>query len=210
MIRFLFIDMGGTLADETLSWQARFRVQAQMEEAKAKGVTEEDLKRAVERASREYRRIYRGALDELGIREMAPYDPALERLYPQAKETLRGLRARYPLGLIANQGPGLKDRLAAFGIRDFFQVVVSSFDVGLKKPDPAIFYLALDRANVRPGEAVMIGDRLDNDVFPAKALGMKTVWVRQGFGALQTPRSPAATPDWSVSSLSELLSIDFQ
>ena len=50
----------------------------------------------------------------------------------------------------------------------------------------------------------MIGDRLDNDVFPAKALGMRTVWVRQGFGALQTTISPAYRPDRTVDSLSAL------
>lgn len=209
MIRFLFFDMGSTLADETRAWEARFRAQLEMGEARKKGITEDGLLNAVRQASRDYRKQYRGALDDLGIREMAPYSHDLETLYPEAKETLEALGARYPLGLIANQGPGLSQRLCAFGIQSCFSVVVSSFDVGIKKPDPAIFRLALDRAGVRADEAVMIGDRLDNDIFPAKALGMKTVWIRQGFGGLQTPKGPAYAPDWTVSSLPELLAVDF-
>ena len=72
------------------------------------------------------------------------------------------------------------------------------------KPDPRIFETALEKAGCPPHEAVMIGDRLDNDVAPAKALGMKTVRVRQGFGVLQSPRSEADTPDFEIGSLSEL------
>ena len=52
----------------------------------------------------------------------------------------------------------------------------------------------------------MISDRLDNDIAPAKALGMGTVWVKQGFGGLQTPL-PGETPDCAVEGLAELLGI---
>ncbi len=52
----------------------------------------------------------------------------------------------------------------------------------------------------------MISDRLDNDIAPAKALGMGTVWVKQGFGRLQTPL-PRETPDCAVECLAELLGI---
>ena len=72
------------------------------------------------------------------------------------------------------------------------------------KPEGRIFEIALDRAGCLPEEAVMIGDRLDNDIAPAKAVGMKTVWVRQGFGACQTPRSQADTPDYTVNCLADL------
>ena len=99
---------------------------------------------------------------------------------------------------------GDRERLGGFGILRYFTYIVSSWDVGAMKPDPRIFETALERAGCPPHEAVMIGDRLDNDVAPAKALGMKTVRVRQGFGSLQSPRSEAETPDFEIGSLSEL------
>lgn len=75
------------------------------------------------------------------------------------------------------------------------------------KPDIRIFEYALDKANCIPQDACMIGDRLDNDILPAKSLGMKTVWIKQGFGALQKPFSKSEEPDYTISSLSELLKI---
>ena len=209
MIRWLFFDMGYTLVDETLVWQARCREQAAMAEAREKRITEEDILHAIEQASRDWRPQYRGALAALGLTAAAPYQSELEALYPDAPEVLSRLCRRYSLGVIANQAAGLEQRLSAFGIRQYFSLVVSSWESGVMKPDPGIFRLALEKAGCAPREAVMIGDRLDNDILPAKALGMKTLWIKQGFGALQTPRGPDCIPDWTAHSLRDLLHIDF-
>ena len=75
------------------------------------------------------------------------------------------------------------------------------------KPDIRIFEYALDKANCTPQDACMIGDRLDNDILPAKSLGMKTVWIKQGFGALQKPLSKSEEPDHTINNLAELLKI---
>ena len=50
----------------------------------------------------------------------------------------------------------------------------------------------------------MVGDRLDNDIRPAKKLGMKTVWIRQGFAIYQNPQRAEEQPDYIVDNLSEL------
>lgn len=63
---------------------------------------------------------------------------------------------------------------------------------------------ALARANCRPERAAMIGDRLDNDIVPAKRLGMATIWIRQGFGGMAENLTEAETPDYSVRDLREL------
>lgn len=117
---------------------------------------------------------------------------------------LEHLSAHYKLGTIANQQPGLRNRLRALGIEPFFSAIVGSGDVGLKKPDPAIFKEALAQAQCPPKQAVMIGDRLDNDILPAQSLGMKTVWVRQGFGVYGNPRMLSKPPDLVIQSISEL------
>ncbi len=74
-----------------------------------------------------------------------------------------------------------KERLEKFGIMKYFNLVISSAEEGIAKPDPKIFDIAVCRANTYADRCVMIGDRLDNDIIPAKNLGFKTVWVRQGF-----------------------------
>ena len=74
----------------------------------------------------------------------------------------------------------------------------------MAKPDRRIFEKALEMAGCTPEDAAMIGDRLDNDIYPAKMLGMKTVWVRQGFAVYQRPEDAAHEPDAIVDHLSQL------
>ena len=52
----------------------------------------------------------------------------------------------------------------------------------------------------------MVGDRLDNDIRPAKALGMKTVWIRKGLSIYQDKDLGNDIADWIIDNLSELLS----
>ena len=72
------------------------------------------------------------------------------------------------IGVIANQSPGSEERLTRWGLIPFISVCVASAEVGLEKPDPAIFDLALRHAGCAASEPVMIGDRLDNDIRPAR------------------------------------------
>ena len=125
----------------------------------------------------------------------APWPGHLEKLYPGVPEMLERLSGRYALGIIANQLSGLEERLRMFGILDYFQVVAGSGDVGAAKPDPLLFRFALDRAGCDARNAAMVGDRLDNDIIPAQRLGMRTLWVRQGYGALGDPGLLEKRPD---------------
>lgn len=98
-----------------------------------------------------------------------------EVLYFDTLNMLKELSIRYKLGIIPNQEAGLDKRLEVFGIRKYFSLVVSSSDVGFSKPDERIFAFALEKSGCFPSETVMIGDRLDNDIIPAKHVGMHTV-----------------------------------
>ena len=130
----------------------------------------------------------------------------LEALYPDAKEVLQELGQKYKLGIIANQDYGTEKRLIDFGIRPYIDLVIASAEEGVEKPDLRIFKLAFDRANCKPEEAVMVGDRLDNDIIPANKIGMTTVWIKQGFGGVAEPKSKDEQPDYTVDNLNELLS----
>ena len=82
---------------------------------------------------------------------------------------------------------------------------MASAEAGCAKPDPKIFTMALDEAGCNASEAFMIGDRLDNDIIPARKLGMKAVWVRQGYAIYQTINDDSNRPDHIVDSIDELI-----
>ena len=84
---------------------------------------------------------------------------------------------------------------------------MASAEAGCAKPDLRIFTMALDKAGCEPSEAVMVGDRLDNDIIPAKKLGMKTVWVRQGYAIYQSIDDESKRPDYIVDSIDELIGL---
>ena len=83
-------------------------------------------------------------------------------------------------------------------------VCLSSAEIGLEKPDPKIFRLALSRAGCAPEEAVMIGDRIDNDIRPARMQGWGTIRILQGFARFQSPRDQFDEADATVAELAEL------
>lgn len=120
------------------------------------------------------------------------------------KECLKRLRARYKIGIIANQSMGTKSRLKAFGVLEYIDLVIASAEEGVAKPDMRIFQRALDRAGCIPQNAVMIGDRLDNDIAPANAIGMKTVWIKQSFGRYSTPQNEKEKANDIVNNLNDV------
>jgi HAD superfamily hydrolase (TIGR01509 family) len=112
---------------------------------------------------------------------------AYHNLLPGMAPALQRLSLDFRLGILANQLKESVDGLEICGIRRLFQVVALSEVLDLKKPDPAIFLWALEKAGCAPEEAVMVGDRIDNDIVPARRLGMWTVWFHappEGKGAV--------------------------
>ncbi|MBI2737897.1 MAG: HAD family hydrolase [Rhodospirillales bacterium] len=112
----------------------------------------------------------------------------------------RGLR----LGIVANQPQAARERLARAGIGDLFDYQGLSGLSGVGKPDPRAFQAAAEALGVTPVDCIMVGDRIDNDIAPAKALGMSTILFRGGRHRRQRPRTPAEEPDAVVSDVLEL------
>jgi putative hydrolase of the HAD superfamily len=90
------------------------------------------------------------------------------------------------LGVVTNgEGEPQRAKLAAVGVADRFPLVVASGEVGVAKPDPAIFLLACERLGVEPAATVHVGDRLDLDAQAATSAGLLGVWLdRLGAQAL--------------------------
>ncbi len=111
-------------------------------------------------------------------------------------ETLRDLAADFQLGIIANQQKGAHRWLEKNQLQPYFQVCALDCDLGVAKPDRRHFEWALKEAGCRPKEAMMIGDRLDYDIEPAKALGMSTIRLRAcGDYRRREVRSESERPD---------------
>ena len=105
-------------------------------------------------------------------------------LFPGVAATLEELKKRYLLGVISNaEGWYQHSKLDHLGIAEYFQVIVTSGEVGYSKPDSRIFEMALELASVKPHEALFVGDRLDIDVTGAVAAGMHAVWFNHWGGA---------------------------
>jgi len=127
------------------------------------------------------------------------------QLRPGIDELLRRLAARgLALGIVANQPASAVERLQRAGIAGHFAHLGLSGVVGVRKPDPAIFLGAAEALGVQPARCIMVGDRIDNDIAPAKALGMAAIRFRSGRHARQQPRSPSETPDADVVDVLEL------
>lgn len=202
--KWIFFDAGDTLIDERDVWKIRCEEQALTPEAKARGLTPALIYNEVVRSAKEFKPLYRSALQRLGLGQSAPYRAEYERLFPGCDEMLALLSARFRLGVIANQAADFPRRLDALGIARFFSTVVSSWDYPFMKPDRRLFKAAMKKAGCMPADAAMVGDRLDNDVAPAKALGMRTVWVRQGFGGMAEISGDFTKPDLIVNAIGEL------
>jgi len=98
-------------------------------------------------------------------------------LLPGARELLASLRPRYRLAALSNSNELHWDRNSNdIGVTELFEVAISSHQVGLSKPDPAIYTLALDRLGVSP-EAVLFFDDLKPNVAAASALGIRAFQV---------------------------------
>jgi HAD superfamily hydrolase (TIGR01509 family) len=102
-------------------------------------------------------------------------DPANHPLYPDTRPVLRAIHARgVGIALISDFHLDLRPVLAQHGIANLFDAWVLSFEHGIQKPDPRMFTLALDALEVRPEEALMVGDRASHDG-GAAAAGIATL-----------------------------------
>ncbi len=200
-IQWLFFDIGSTLANEERVYAHLIRALSQQVNRPYEVVAELVLS-----AYQNNQNGFHHTVRQLGAVK-PKWEPSLECVYEDASRVLEELHRTYKIGIIANQEPGCRQRLANMGIAQFLDLVVSSGEEGVSKPDPRLFQIALERSNCRPENAVMIGDRIDNDILPANRLGMRTVWIRQGYGRYWKIRGEEERPTAAVDCLSGLLDI---
>ena len=129
--------------------------------------------------------------------------------FPEVQQVLHTLKETYKLALITNVPSSITveyvhDGLRELGIHELFDVVIVSSDVGINKPDEEIFALTLDYLQVKPEEAVMIGNTIATDIFGGNRMGMKTVLIQR---EQEYQPSDWEQPDHTIHSLKELLTL---
>jgi putative hydrolase of the HAD superfamily len=114
----------------------------------------------------------------------------------------------YKLGVITNTVTSREEhvRLAMrrIDIEKYFDVVVTSVDLGIGKPDETIFLSALRTLGVTPEEAVMVGNRVDTDILGGNRAGMKTILLKWNDRHPTEPLSAQEKPTRTITSLEEL------
>lgn len=197
-IKWIFFDIGSTLVDEMPVYEYRLKGIAD-----AIGIS---YKKAANLAKPYYNQNLDGEVElakKLNI-SIPKWDSNLEEVYLDSEPCLKELSKRFNIGIIANQPLGTSKRLEKFGLLKYIKVVISSAEEGVAKPDPKIFELALQRANCLPKEAIMIGDRVEKDIIPAKKLGMFTIWLKRGYGKYWNINSEDERPNFIINDLTEL------
>lgn len=214
MVKWVFFDIGDVLFDENAQHQWLFHALLQTLRAHGKTVLWDEFNQmrqylasvgpdpeaAIKGTlafyctnSSETETLWQEARHAYGeMRKPRPYGFLLDNI----TAALEDLKRDFRLGIIANQHPPITQALENYGVAGLFDVIVISETVHLFKPDPAIFQVGLDQAHIAPAEAVFVGDRPDNDIAPAKALGMRTVRFKRGIQYVYyNPTDPAMNAD---------------
>jgi len=200
LIRAITFDFGGTLATGKLDAETYRERLLNYLHSLGYGISEASLREAIsgmlsklERAQAKnlelkFEEVYAGVLSKLGI---PPKEECLDHIYqlysenfyseivPGAERVLEVLHPKYKLAVISNATSNLCRRILRENSLDkFFQVIVISRDLGIRKPDPRIFHYTLEKLQVKPDETVHVGDSVEQDVLGAKRTGLRAIWIK--------------------------------
>jgi len=201
--RWVVLDVGETLIDETRIWSvwsdelgiSRLTFMAALGAAIARGQDHREVFRIL--GHDDWRSHYAAVTAAYGgFRE--------DDLYPDALPAVRALADDgYRIAVIANQPMSRTAELRALGLAP--DVMAMSEEMRIAKPDPGFFARALAlMGEPAPSEVAYVGDRVDNDVLPAAAAGLRAVWIRRGpWGMIQALPGDTA-PALVVDTLAEL------
>ena len=117
--------------------------------------------------------------DEAMAMKIASECDALVRSHMETtRNVLDALSARYPMVLVSNFYGNIHAVLSSYGLDGYFNKVVESAVVGVRKPDPQIFALGVEALGLKPEEIVVVGDSYGKDIKPAHSLGCHTIWIK--------------------------------
>jgi HAD superfamily hydrolase (TIGR01509 family) len=124
------------------------------------------------------------------------------KVLPDTVPVLEKLKAAgYYLAVISNSDGSVESELRRAGLGEYLEFVIDSSVVGVEKPHPEIFQIALERSGIKPSEAVYVGDTYPTDIGGAELAGLRGILIDR-VGAYPDATCPRIT---SLSGLSELV-----
>ncbi|MHC4934478.1 MAG: HAD family hydrolase [Planctomycetota bacterium] len=214
-LRAIFLDAGGVLLDEQSMEVARAEATARFLGALVPEYSVErywaDTEEAVQAFTPEtYLHVFWKYLKPDRVRCEEAYlafrqewrraRPPLE-LMPGIGDELRELAACFRVGLAGQYGSEVLDLLRREELLGCLAWHFTQDDFTLTKPDPRYLLQIAEACGVPPSECVMVGDRIDKDIVPARQVGMRTVRIRVGLHRNQRPRVPFEVPDVELESV---------
>ncbi|MBF6612657.1 MAG: HAD family hydrolase [Chloroflexi bacterium] len=205
-MKAVFFDVGETLVNETRVWgtwadwlgvtRLSFfaALGAVIERGEKHGRVFEMIKPGIDLEKEKRARLEAGLTDGFDEGD----------IYPDVKGCLRALaEAGYKIGLAGNQPEESEKVLKRMGLP--VEVVASSSRWGVAKPAAEFFERVIEAAGCAPEDIAYVGDRLDNDVLPAKKAGMVGVFIRRGpWGYIQGQWADVGKADIRIETLEEL------
>lgn len=123
----------------------------------------------------------------------------------ESKKILEQLKPHYQMALVTNFYGNIHQVLEEFELTSFFDTIVESAVVKIRKPDPAIFSLAIKALKLEPHQTAVIGDSYYKDIEPGHKLGCKTIWLKgEGWNNKQYNED---IPTHIITSLTQLMQL---
>jgi FMN phosphatase YigB (HAD superfamily) len=130
------------------------------------------------------------------------FDPDKNALFPRALSVLKALEPRLTLALVAKGDDEKLEEITKFGLMEYFSEVLIAEEKGMD-----VFRKCIEKLRAEPQEICVIGDRALKEVKFGKALGCTTIWLRNGKYREELPRNIEEMPNYTISSLKEVLKI---
>jgi HAD superfamily hydrolase (TIGR01549 family) len=214
----VLLDAGGVILDETEHEKIRAEISVEILSAIIPGYSISTYHSDVEEAVRcfcpsVYQYVFWKAVENdrsLFDKLYASYLDEWQRRKPPLELTLgfetevRAISKNFKVGIAGQYGVELLKLLEERSILDCFTYRLTQDDFSVTKPDLRYYEQIVKACGVDPKRCIMVGDRIDKDVIPARLLGTKTILVRTGLHKNQMPRIPFEMPDAELNGVSGL------
>jgi len=139
-----------------------------------------------------------------GVRNI--HEARMYKMYDKIPQTLSMLQKKYKLALVSNCAVGTDKVIRFLGLSDFFNCIILSYQVGVRKPDKRLYLEALRCLGLEADECIFVADEI-SDLEGAGEVGLRTMLVLQGDNTFQEAKDLNFKPDFQITRISEVTKI---